>query len=99
VQRAYRARLKASGKALKLVDVDFDPAERHASLAKQRDDLHKALADLELRQKEVARLEVRVAYLEAQVRELEPKAKEAIRLRQLLQVRRQKTKLEREAYK
>ena len=92
VQRAYRARLKTSGKALKLVDADFDPAEQRALFAKQRDELHNALMD-------VARLEARVGHLERQVRNLEPKAKEAILLRQQLQVRRQKTRLERGEYK
>lgn len=82
-----------------MVDVDFNPAEQRALFAKQRDELHNALAELELRQMDVARLEARVGDLEAQVRDLERKAKEAIRLRQLLQARRQKTRLERGEYK
>ena len=57
VQRAYRARLAAAGKVVKLVDAGFDPAVMSELIAELRDKLHNALLKLELREQDVARLE------------------------------------------
>jgi hypothetical protein len=70
VQRAYRARLKAAGKVVKLVDADFDPAV-------VRDKLHNALLELELRDQDVARLEERNRFLESELVRLEREATQA----------------------
>jgi hypothetical protein len=82
VQRAYRDRLKAAGKAVKLVDADFDTAEHRAFVATMRQDLHTALIKLEMRDREVARLTSRNTYLEGELirleRELTNKAKDVI---------------------
>ena len=70
VQRAYRARLKAAGKAVRIVDAtasaatvpipDFDPAKdgvfERAMIARMRGQLRSALSKLELREEDVARL-------------------------------------------
>jgi hypothetical protein len=66
IQRAYRARLAAAGKILKLVD-----AEAIADLAmldRMREQLHDALSKLERRDQEVVRLEQRVVHLEAELK-------------------------------
>jgi len=67
VQSAYRARLKTSGKALKWVEANFDACEQRALLARQQDDLVNALAMLEIRQQEIARLKARVGELERSI--------------------------------
>jgi hypothetical protein len=68
VQRAYRERLKAAGKVVKLVNVtDVD----QGLPIKTRDDLHKALLALELGEQDVARLETRNAYLEDELKLLD----------------------------
>jgi hypothetical protein len=85
VQRAYRARLKAAGKAVRIVDAtatagavpipDFDPAKdgvfERAMIARMREQLRSALSKLELREEDVARLRERNAYLEAELRNQE----------------------------
>ena len=78
VQRAYRARLAAAGKVVRIVDaiaVSPTPAgvaqlsivfERQM-VARIRDQLHNALSKLELREEEVTRLRGRNAYLESEL--------------------------------
>jgi hypothetical protein len=68
VQRAYRERLKQAGKAVKLVDADFDSAEQRAWVAKLHEDLGNALRNLELREQDVARLQERNGYLESELK-------------------------------
>jgi hypothetical protein len=68
VQRAYRERLRAAGKAVKLVDADWDSDEFRALFAKRADDLHNALLILEVQKQDIARLEQRNAYLERELR-------------------------------
>ena len=88
IQRAYRARLAAAGKVVRLVDAapgnaatgspalpsipDFDPATQlvcdREMFEGMRDQLHNALMKLEVRQREVARLETRNAYLEGELK-------------------------------
>ena len=79
VQRAYRARLKAAGKVVRLVDAraaagipDFDPAKdgifERQMVESMRDRLHDALSKLELREEVVSRLCDRNTYLEAEVK-------------------------------
>jgi hypothetical protein len=63
IQRAYRARLKAAGKVLKLLDADA--VADLAMIDGMRERLHGALLKLELREQDVARLDQRVAHLEA----------------------------------
>jgi PHD/YefM family antitoxin component YafN of YafNO toxin-antitoxin module len=69
VQRAYRARLAAAGKVVRIVDaakpalVSIPDAEFEAI----RKRLHDALLKLERRQQDVARLEQRNAYLEGEL--------------------------------
>ena len=78
VQRAYRARLAAAGKVVRIVDANavpvagFDPAkdgiferEMIASLRKQ---LRIALSKMELREEEVTRLRDRNAHLESELK-------------------------------
>jgi hypothetical protein len=69
VQRAYRERRKAAGKALRVIDTwaTMTPAE----IAEIRERLSNALLDLELRQQDVARLEARNAYLESKLKQVE----------------------------
>jgi hypothetical protein len=69
IQRAYRARLAAAGKVVKLIDPTaiLDPAVYE----EMRDRLHNALLKLELRQQDVTRLEARNAYLEAELKQVE----------------------------
>jgi hypothetical protein len=71
VQRAYRDRLKTAGKAVKLVDADWDSDKFRALFAKIRDDLHNALSKIELREQDVARLEARNVFLENELVRLE----------------------------
>jgi hypothetical protein len=86
IQRAYRARLKAAGKVVKLVDADFDPGQMQAPVVELRDNLHNALVKLDLRAQDVERLEARNRFLDAELvrleRELTNKAKDAIVARQ-----------------
>jgi uncharacterized protein len=89
VQSAYRARLKTSGKALKWVEANFDACEQRALLARQQDDLVNALAMLEIRQQEIARLKARVGELEAEVERL----KDPSQLQRLRREKRQKIRL------
>jgi hypothetical protein len=69
VQRAYRARLKAAGKVLKLVDADA--IADLAMFEGMREKLHNALLKLERREQDVARLEQRNTYLENELTRLE----------------------------
>jgi hypothetical protein len=59
VQRAYRARLKAAGKIVKLID----PAD----FLTMREKLHNALLNLELREQELAKLETSNADLKSKL--------------------------------
>jgi hypothetical protein len=69
VQRAYRDRLKAAGKVVKLVTAD--DLDRVELVAEMRDKLHDALLKLELREQDNARLQDRVAYLEGELKRVE----------------------------
>jgi hypothetical protein len=69
VQRAYRVRLAAAGKVVRIVDaatlgLASIPDAEFEALRKR---LYDALLKLELRQQEVARLEQRNAYLEGEL--------------------------------
>jgi hypothetical protein len=77
IQRAYRARLKVAGKAVRLVDAGFDPATPATLIAEFRDQLHNTLAKLELREQAVARLEARNRFLESELVRLEREATQA----------------------
>jgi hypothetical protein len=81
VQRAYRARLAAAGKVVRIVDavpassaaVDgFDPATQmiceRSMVEEMRDRLYNALLELELREQDVERLAARNAYLEGELK-------------------------------
>jgi hypothetical protein len=68
-QRAYRARLKAAGKVLKLVDADA--VADLAMVDGMHEKLHNALLKLERRKRDVARLTTRNAYLENELKQLE----------------------------
>jgi hypothetical protein len=39
IKRSYRARLKAAGKVVRLVDADFDPGQMQALVVELRDNL------------------------------------------------------------
>jgi hypothetical protein len=84
VQRAYRARLKAAGKVLKLVDADA--VADLAMLDRMRERLHDALSKLEMREQDLARLTERNTYLENEMKRVEQHnlniLKEVIVLRQ-----------------
>jgi hypothetical protein len=69
VQRAYRERRKAAGKVLRVIDTwaEMMPAE----IADMRERLGNALLKLELRERDVARLEARNAHLESELRRVE----------------------------
>jgi hypothetical protein len=83
VQRAYRARLAAAGKVVRLIDAaaltspppavvpEFDPATHgiyeRAMIEDLRERLGHALSKLQLREEEVARLSQRNAYLEGEL--------------------------------
>jgi hypothetical protein len=69
IQRAYRARLAAAGKVLKLVDADA--AADLAMVAAMREKLHDALLKLELRDEEVARLAARNHQVENELTRVE----------------------------
>ena len=83
VQRAYRARLAAAGKAVRVVDTllvspalasipGFDPATQlvcdRDMFEDMREKLRNALLKLELREQDVARLETRNVYLEDELK-------------------------------
>jgi hypothetical protein len=69
IQRAYRARLKAAGKVLKLLDADT--AADLAMVDRMRERLHDALLKLELRDEEVARLTARNHQVENELKRVE----------------------------
>jgi hypothetical protein len=87
VQRAYRARLKAAGKAVKLVDANA--ATDLAMVADMRERLHHALLRLDLREQDVARLESRNAYLEGELKREE--RYHTIALKEIIVLRQQAT--------
>ena len=78
VQRAYRARLAAAGKVVRIVDAnavpipDFDPAKdgifEREMIASLREQLRIALSKMELREEEVMQLRERNAYLESELK-------------------------------
>jgi hypothetical protein len=83
VQRAYRSRLAAAGKVLRLVDAvsaspalgsipGFDPATQivcdRQAFEGTRNKLHNALLEVERRRDDFARLETRNAYLERELK-------------------------------
>jgi chromosome segregation ATPase len=69
IQRAYRARLAAAGKVLKLVDADA--IDDLAMLDRMRERLHDALSKLELHEQDNARLTARIHHLENEMKRLE----------------------------
>jgi hypothetical protein len=70
VQRAYRARLAAAGKVVRIVDATKPAlaAIPNVGFEAIRERLHDALLKLELREQDVARLEQRNAYLEGELK-------------------------------
>lgn len=79
IQRAYRARLAAAGKAVRVVHIgavpQFDPdthfiAER-AVHAEQRHNYHNAMLKIELLEEKRDALENRNSYLESELKRLE----------------------------
>jgi len=78
VQRAYRARLAAAGKVVRVVDANavpvpgFDPAKdgifEREMIARLREQLRNALSKAELREEEATRLRERNAYLESELK-------------------------------
>jgi hypothetical protein len=84
IQRAYRARLKAAGKVVTIVDAEA--AADLAMLDRMRERLHDALSKLEMREQDVARLTERNTYLENEMKRVEQHnlniLKEVIVLRQ-----------------
>jgi hypothetical protein len=70
VQQAYRARLAAAGKVVRIIDaVTLGLASiRDAEFEAIRERLHNALLKLGLRGQDVARLEQRNAYLEGELK-------------------------------
>ena len=83
IQRAYRARLAAAGKVVRLVDaasasplltsiLGFNPATQlicdRKTFKDMRNNLHNALVKLEVRDQDVARLEARNAHLEGELK-------------------------------
>ena len=78
VQRAYRARLAAAGKVVRIVDANalpvpgFDPAKdgifEREMIASLREQLRIALSKMEIREEEVARLRDRTAHLESELK-------------------------------
>jgi hypothetical protein len=79
IQRAYRARLTATGKAVRVVQLDAAPgsdseadaiADR-AYYAELRDKYHHALLRIEFLEEDRARLDKRNAYLETELKHLE----------------------------
>jgi hypothetical protein len=71
IQRRYRERLAAAGKAYRVSDLT-QPDQ--ALFVEYRDRLHDALGKLELRQQDVGRLTARNAFLENEVIRLEREA-------------------------
>jgi hypothetical protein len=69
IQRAYRARLKAAGKIVAIVDADVLADQTMFQGIRER--LHAALSKLELREQDVARLTARNAYLENELKRVE----------------------------
>jgi hypothetical protein len=69
IQRAYRARLAAAGKVVKLIDPAANPDL--ATFVEMRDKLHNASLKLEMREQGVQRLEARNAYLEGELKRAE----------------------------
>jgi hypothetical protein len=69
LQRAYRARLAAAGKVLKLVNADA--VVDLAMVGRLRERLHNALLKLELQEQEVTRLTARNHWLENEIRRVE----------------------------
>jgi hypothetical protein len=65
VQRAYRARLAAAGKVLKVVDAALFDA---GGIQDMRERLHNAVLEVERRREDVARLEQRNVYLEGELK-------------------------------
>jgi len=98
VQRAYRARLAAAGKVVRIVDANalpvlgFDPAKdgifEREMIASLREQLRIALSKMEIREEEVARLRDRTAHLESELklqeRHLTNALKEKVALEQKL---------------
>jgi hypothetical protein len=85
IQRAYRERLAAAGKVVKLVDAAlFDPG----AVGDMRERLRNAVLEVERRRDDVARLEARNAYLERELKlqeqHLTNTFKEVITLKQQL---------------
>jgi hypothetical protein len=70
VQRAYRARLAAAGKVVRIVDATKPAlaAIPDAEFEAIRERLHNVLLKLERREQDVARLEQRNAYLEGELK-------------------------------
>ena len=72
VQRNYRTRLRAAGKAFRIVYADFHPAKdglfERDMVASMRDQLHAPLSKPALREDEAARLRERNAALEAELK-------------------------------
>jgi cell division protein FtsB len=69
IQRAYRARLAAAGKVLKLVDADA--IDDLAMLDHMRERLHDALLKLKLHEQDNAQLTARNHHLENELKRLE----------------------------
>jgi hypothetical protein len=68
IQRAYRARLKAAGLAVRLADAAPADAPDLEAFVEMRERLHNALLKLERREQDVTRLEARNAYLEGELK-------------------------------
>jgi hypothetical protein len=69
IQRAYRARLAAAGRVLKLVD--SDAVDGLAMVGRLREQLRNALLKLELQEQEVTRLTARNHRLENELKRVE----------------------------
>ena len=67
IQRDYRARRKAAGKVLRVIDASAMTGE----IAELHEKLHDALLKLELRKQDVARLTARADHLEVELKRLE----------------------------
>src|SRR4051812_45224192 len=79
IQRAYRARLAAAGKAVRVVRTDaipdFDPGihvvVERTFFAEQREKYHNAIMKIGRLEEDRARLDKRNAYLEAELKRVE----------------------------
>src|SRR3954454_4943097 len=79
IQRAYRARLAAAGKAVRVVHIgaapEYDPTTHvlveRAFFDEQRENLRHAILKIELLEEDRARLDKRNAYLEAELKRAE----------------------------